>query len=85
MSTVSVRGDTVGMQAGETRIISIPAAEGYGSTAAGSIPANSNLIFVVTLTSICSDNCDTTSYSTLYITTTPADTGSFSTSSARAA
>ena len=43
---------TAGMQVGETRIISIPAAEGYGHTAAGSIPANSNLIFVVTLESI---------------------------------
>ena len=43
---------TVGMQAGETRIISIPPAEGYGATANGAIPANSNLIFVVTLKSI---------------------------------
>ena len=43
---------TVGMQAGETRIISIPAAEGYGSTASGPIPANSTILFVVTLESI---------------------------------
>jgi peptidylprolyl isomerase len=43
---------TAGMQAGETRIIQIPAAEGYGSTADGSIPANSTLIFVMTLESI---------------------------------
>jgi hypothetical protein len=43
---------TVGMQAGETRIISIPASQGYGATANGSIPANSNLIFEVTLQSI---------------------------------
>jgi hypothetical protein len=43
---------TIGMKVGETRIISIPPAQGYGSTAAGSIPANSTLIFVVTLESI---------------------------------
>ncbi len=43
---------TTGMQAGETRIIEIPAAEGYGSTANGPIPANSTLIFVMTLQSI---------------------------------
>ena len=40
------------MKVGETRIISIPPAEGYGSTANGPIPANSSLIFVVTLESI---------------------------------
>ena len=43
---------TAGMQPGETRIILIPAAEGYGSKANGSIPANSTLIFEVTLASI---------------------------------
>jgi FKBP-type peptidyl-prolyl cis-trans isomerase/Bacterial Ig-like domain (group 3) len=43
---------TAGMTVGETRIISIPPAEGYGSTANGPIPANSTLIFVVTLESI---------------------------------
>ena len=43
---------TAGMQAGETRIISIPPAEGYGPTANGPIPGNSTLIFVVTLKSI---------------------------------
>jgi hypothetical protein len=43
---------TVGMQVGETRIILIPPAEGYGHTANGSIPANSTLIFVLTLESI---------------------------------
>jgi FKBP-type peptidyl-prolyl cis-trans isomerase FkpA len=43
---------TVGMQVGETRIIEIPAAEGYGATPNGSIPANSTLIFVLTLESI---------------------------------
>jgi hypothetical protein len=41
-----------GMKVGETRIVKIPAAEGYGSSAAGSIPANSTLIFVLTLESI---------------------------------
>ncbi len=43
---------TVGMKVGETRIIEIPPAEAYGITANGSIPANSTLIFVVTLESI---------------------------------
>jgi hypothetical protein len=43
---------TVGMQVGETRIVLIPPAEGYGSTASGPIPANSTLIFVLTLESI---------------------------------
>ena len=43
---------TVGMRVGETRIIEIPPSQGYGSTANGSVPANSTLIFVVTLESI---------------------------------
>jgi hypothetical protein len=43
---------TAGMKVGETRIISIPPAEGYGATANGPIPANSTLIFVLTLESI---------------------------------
>jgi hypothetical protein len=43
---------TAGMQAGESRIIFIPPSAGYGSTANGTIPANSTLIFIVTLTSI---------------------------------
>jgi FKBP-type peptidyl-prolyl cis-trans isomerase len=42
----------VGMQVGETRIIEIPAAQGYGRTGSGSIPPNANLIFVLTLESI---------------------------------
>ena len=41
-----------GMQVGETRIILIPPADGYGPTATGPIPANSTLVFVVTLESI---------------------------------
>jgi hypothetical protein len=43
---------TNGMQVGESRIILIPPGQGYGSTANGPIPANSTLIFVVTLQSI---------------------------------
>jgi FKBP-type peptidyl-prolyl cis-trans isomerase/Bacterial Ig-like domain (group 3) len=42
----------VGMQVGETRIILIPPAEGYGAMANGPIPGNSTLIFVLTLQSI---------------------------------
>jgi FKBP-type peptidyl-prolyl cis-trans isomerase len=40
----------MGMQVGEERILDIPATLGYGSTANGPIPANSELIFIVTLT-----------------------------------
>jgi peptidylprolyl isomerase len=43
---------TVGMEAGETRLIYIPPAEGYGDHKTGSIPKNSTLIFVLTLESI---------------------------------
>jgi hypothetical protein len=43
---------TVGMKVGESRVILIPPSEGYGATANGPIPANSTLIFVVTLESI---------------------------------
>jgi peptidylprolyl isomerase len=43
---------TAGMQVGDTRIVFIPPAQAYGRTAAGNVPANSTLIFVVTLESI---------------------------------
>jgi FKBP-type peptidyl-prolyl isomerase-like protein len=43
---------TTGMQVGETRIVLIPPAEGYGHRANGPIPANSTLIFALTLESI---------------------------------
>jgi hypothetical protein len=43
---------TLGMQVGETSIIRIPPAEGYGRTANGPIPANSTLVFLVTLEKI---------------------------------
>ena len=43
---------TAGMQVGETRIVEIPPAQGYGSSTSGAIPANSTLIFVLTLKAI---------------------------------
>jgi FKBP-type peptidyl-prolyl cis-trans isomerase len=43
---------TLGMQVGESRIVLIPPAEGYGDMANGPIPAHSTLIFVLTLESI---------------------------------
>ena len=43
---------TVGMQVGETRIVTIPPAQGYGRSANGPIPGNSTLTFVLTLESI---------------------------------
>jgi hypothetical protein len=41
-----------GMQVGETRIVLIPPAEGYGNQANGPSPGHSTLIFVLTLESI---------------------------------
>jgi hypothetical protein len=41
-----------GMHVGETRVILIPPAEGYGSAANGPIPPNSTLVFLITLQSI---------------------------------
>lgn len=43
---------TLGMKVGETRILEIPPAEGYGKKPNGPIPGNSTLIFVITLESI---------------------------------
>ncbi len=43
---------TAGMKVGESRIVMIPPSEGYGDLANGAIPANSTLIFVLTLQSI---------------------------------
>jgi len=43
---------TVGMKIGETRVMAIPSALGYGPNGSGSIPANADLVFLVTLESI---------------------------------
>ena len=36
-----------GMKVGETRVILIPSADGYGATGNGSVPANADLVFIV--------------------------------------
>ena len=41
-----------GMRVGESRIVVIPPSQGYGATPVGSIPANSTLVFIVTLTGV---------------------------------
>jgi FKBP-type peptidyl-prolyl cis-trans isomerase len=51
----------VGMQVGSTRIVEIPASQGYGGEVNGLIPANSTLIFVLTLESITPASTTTTS------------------------
>ena len=43
---------TAGMKVGETRLIEIPPSQGYGAQANGAIPANSTILFEVTLQSI---------------------------------
>jgi peptidylprolyl isomerase len=45
-------GKVAPMREGGRRIVIIPAALGYGSSANGSIPANSPLVFVIDLTSV---------------------------------
>lgn len=42
----------VGMKVGESRLMVIPAAEAYGANAQPGIPANSDLVFLVTVVSI---------------------------------
>jgi FKBP-type peptidyl-prolyl cis-trans isomerase len=41
-----------GMKVGESRLVEIPPAEAYGANANGAIPANSTLVFEITLNSI---------------------------------
>ena len=45
-------GKMAPMRVGGRRIIIMPAADGYGATAQGSIPANSALVFIVDLTKV---------------------------------
>ena len=47
-----LRGCVAPMKAGGRRIMILPASLGYGAQAAGSIPANSTLVFVVDLVSV---------------------------------
>jgi FKBP-type peptidyl-prolyl cis-trans isomerase len=55
---------TTGMQVGETRIVEIPPKQGYGSEVSSSIPANSTLIFVLTLEGISTPSSTTASTTT---------------------
>ncbi|HET6246744.1 MAG TPA: FKBP-type peptidyl-prolyl cis-trans isomerase [Tepidisphaeraceae bacterium] len=43
---------TIGMRVGETRVLAIPSALGYGANGSESIPANSDLVFLLTLDGI---------------------------------
>lgn len=42
----------VGMKVGGTRTLLIPSSLGYGASGSGTIPANSGLVFTITLTAI---------------------------------
>lgn len=42
----------LGMKVGGTRTVLIPASMGYGATAYGAIPANSDLVFTITVTAV---------------------------------
>jgi FKBP-type peptidyl-prolyl cis-trans isomerase FkpA len=42
----------IGMKVGGTRTVLIPSAQGYGSSGTTGIPANSGLVFTITLTAV---------------------------------